>query len=206
MDGIFGSLFFFYNRVFMDYMFVIGLLLCFCSSIFELIWDKLPVDIYLGFDISYLVLATSLILFGLFVWVIIILLSYNLYNIQMMSVINFFLLKIRKQKINIKQKTNPWINQEQKIRKNIKISNLIVAAATVIVKKAEKEAPWYITYWPVILTVTVVSIIICIYYFYPEGHGLRSNLRPRYTTWNTKIVYLQNCQECQILEKSLNGI
>ena len=81
MNGIFGSLFFFYNCVFMDYMFVIGLLLCFCSSIFELIWDKLHVDIYLGFDISYLVLATLSILFGLFVWVIIILLSYNLYNL-----------------------------------------------------------------------------------------------------------------------------
>ena len=64
MNGIFGSLFFFYNSVFMDYMFVIGLLLSLCSSLFVLIWDKLPADIYLGFDSSYLVLATLLILFG----------------------------------------------------------------------------------------------------------------------------------------------
>ena len=67
----------------------------------------------------------------------------------------------------------------QQILKNqgLKLKNKIVYQinhtgflfATIIIEEKAQKDPWYITYWPVILTVTVVCIVVCIYYFSPEG-------------------------------------
>ena len=88
--------------------------------------------------------------------------------LQIFNIKNYLVFYLYKYIIIIKNQT-PWITQDIKIRKTIKI---LIATAPIIIEEKVKKDPWYITYWPIIAGIVVlVGAGLCYYYFSPESPG-----------------------------------